>query len=319
MLQPPRLKSKRFYPRPLPVACVTPVLGKEIVKATGDMAFGFGGRLNDPSAVGQMMSGGLDGKSTLHDVQMNVSGLQATSNLLGSNPYFRAVSAESAKNVLGGGASGTSMMAASKSSLSDLIGGSPMLSAANISEDQRKGMLRDRLGSLMGAFLTNSNDKNTAGLRGALSGNGGDIIGALKGGKGQLNDQFALALSSSTDIPFEQAVGMARDITGMDKVRGGTNTYGRNSDATAESTVRAQQEVLHTLYQKEITMRTDYLNSIRDTGTLVQTMARAPDFQSFETFMVEFVAWLQNNFTRKGARTSSNMNTSSGSPFSTNP
>lgn len=288
-------------------------LGEEIVRASGEMAFGYGGAIEDMSAVGMVLSGGLDSKSTLRDVQANVSGFQAVNQLLSDNPYFKAVGAEAALGVLGSGGTGTQMMAASKSSMQDLIGGSAMLTAAGITEDQRKQMLNARLNSLMGAFLTNSNDPQTAGLRNALGASGGDILGAMQGGQnafGGLNNQFALALSTSTGIGFEQAQGFARQLQGGFGSTADTGVnrgnFARNGDATAEATVRSQQEVLNELYKQERKIREDYLAALKN-NTAAEVAAKIgqnnPDYEAFNKFFEEFMKMMREAFERSRVST----------------
>lgn len=279
-------------------------LGEEIVRASGEMAFGYGGAVRDMASVGMALSGGLDANSTLRQVQANVSGFSAVNSLLSSNPYFQAVSAESSLGVLGSGGTGTQMMASQKASLSDLIGGSEMLTAAGITDDQRRRMLNARVSSLMGAFLTNANDPQTAGLRNALGASGGDIVSALQGGGGKLNDQFALALSSSSNIGFEQAQGFARDLQGFGSTadRGAKRrNFASHGDATAEATVRSQQEVLNELFKKEIQIRKDYLDSLSGNtpAKIAATIGQNnPDYEAFNKFFEDFMRVMREAFER---------------------
>lgn len=280
-------------------------LGEEIVKATGEMAFGYGGANQNMAAVGMMLSGGLSGNSTLRETQANVSGFQAVNSLLSGNDFFRAVGAESAHRILGAGGTGSQMMAASKSSLSDLVGGSEMLTTAGISPQQRRAMLNDRVNSLMGAYLTNTNDPQTAQLRQAISANGGDVVSAMQGAGGKLNNQFALALSTSSSIGFEQAQGFARDLQGFGSTADkGANrrNFASHGDGTAEATVRTQQAVLNELFKKEQSIREEYLAALKNQTAqeLTQSMDRPtdPDFKSFNQFMDEFTKLMREAYDR---------------------
>jgi hypothetical protein len=281
-------------------------LGEEIVKATGEAAFGFGGAAKDMGSFGMMLSGGLDSNSTLRDVQANVGGFGAVSNLFQNNDYFKAIKAESAHNILGAGGTGTQMMASSKASLGELIRGSDMLDAAGITDEQRKQMFNQSANSLMGSFLTNGNDPQTAGLRSALGSNGGDIVGALQGkgnkrikGKnfGELDQQFALAGASSSNISFEEWIGFARDMQGFGskaETGKGRQNYGPHGDSSAESTVRAQQQVLNELFKQEIAIREDYLKALKAAPKVAETIAmNEPGLAAFKTFYDEFLKIMQ--------------------------
>lgn len=284
-------------------------LGEEILTGAAALAFGFGGATKDIGQVGAQLSGGLTSSSTLRDVQANIGGFNAVSGMLQQNPYFRAVGAESALKVLGRGATGTQMMAASKSSLAQLIGGSDMLEAAGITGEQRGAMVNDQLNSLMGAFLTNSNDPQTAKLRKALDSSGGNIINALRSGGGDLDKEFALALSSSSGIDFEQATGFARTIRGRNADRKeGDGFYGFKGDAVASGQTRAQQAVLNELFKEEQKIREEYLRDLKGAAATARAIKDNPaGFEASEKFFADFRKIMLDILTevkRGGVRTS---------------
>jgi hypothetical protein len=139
-------------------------LGEEIVTATGESAFGAGGKITNMAAFGMALSGGLGAGSTMHDVQSNIGGVRAFDSLIKGNPYFGAVQLEAAKRTLGSSATGSQMLAVQRATMADLIGGSQQLDIAGVGSGQRRAILGQTANSLMGTYLTNSQDPATADL-----------------------------------------------------------------------------------------------------------------------------------------------------------
>ncbi|WNM70152.1 hypothetical protein [Myxococcus phage Mx1] len=273
-------------------------LAEDIVKATGEAAIGAGGALRNVGAFGMALSGGLSGTSTIHDVQANIGGVRAFDSLIKGNSYFGAVQLEAAKRSLGSGATGSQMLAVQRATMADLIGGSRQLELAGIGEDQRRAILGQTANSLMGTYLTNSNDPATSGLRKALGSSGGDIITALKGDRsGSLQEQFALALSLNAGLSQSDAEGLARVLSGVDSradTGGGRRNFAKHGDGTAEATVRTQQQVLQQLYQEEIKIRKEYLASLSVAPDISKAIGgNEPDMEAMQRFLKEFIEILR--------------------------
>lgn len=275
-------------------------LGEEIVKATGESAFGAGGKISNMAAFGMALSGGLGSGSTMHDVQSNIGGARAFDSLIKGNSYFSAVQLEAAKRTLGAGATGSQMLAVQRATMSDLIGGSQQLDLAGVLGKDRRAILGQTANSLMGTYLTNSQDPATADLRKALGGSGGDVIKMFQGAgsnKKQLMEQFALALSLNSGMTQDDSMGLARVLSGVDSRadRGaGRRNYADRGDAVAEGTVRAQQAVLDEFFKKETEIRDEYLKALRGARPLAETIANNdPAFDAFQKFFTQFMEIMQ--------------------------
>jgi hypothetical protein len=275
-------------------------LGEEIVRATGESAFGAGGKINSMAAFGMALSGGLGSGSTMHDVQSNLGGARAFDSLIKGNSYFSAVQLEAAKRTLGAGATGSQMLAIQRASMADLIGGSQQLGLAGVGSDQRRAILGQTANSLMGTYLTNSMDPATSDLRKALGGSGGDIIKMFQGAgsnKKQLMEQFALALSLNSGMGQDDAMGLARVLSGVDsKADSGSRrrNFADHADGVAESTVRAQQAVLDEFFKKEREIQDEYLKALRAARPLAETIANNdPAFDAFQKFFTQFMEIMQ--------------------------
>lgn len=268
-------------------------LGEEIVKAAAERSFGAGGA-QDSGAIGMMLSGGLNGKSTLRDVQNNVSGFQNTSDLFQNNQYFRALGAGSAANSLGGKGDGIQMMLATKASMDELAGGSQSLNAAGISPEQRKQMLKDRVNSLMGTFLGGSNASSVSGLKNSLDANGGDIEAVMKSKQnafGGFSAQFANVYRANGLGTFEQGMGFARDLQGFGATAdsgGKRQNFAQHGDGNAESQVRAQQKIVLDLLEREAKAREVIVPALEADSKKIMDQAASPtsgDFKSFNDFL----------------------------------
>jgi hypothetical protein len=274
-------------------------LGEEIVKATGASAFGAGGKVGNMGAVGMMLSGGLGAGSTMHDVQSNIGGARAFDSLIKGNSYFSAVQLEAAKRTLGSGATGSQMLAVQRASMADLVGGSQQLDLAGVGGKDRRAILGQTANSLMGTYLTNSQDPATADLRKALGENGGDIIKTLQGAGSKqklLLGQGATALSLNSGMSQDDAMGLLRTFIGVDsKADGaGRQNYANRGDGVAEGTVRAQQAVLDEFFKKETEIRDEYLKALRAARPLAETIgANDPAFDAFQKFFTQFMEIMQ--------------------------
>lgn len=272
-------------------------LGEEIVRATGDSAFGRGGAIQNMAAVGMMLSGGLGSGSTMHEVQSNLGGAKAFDSLIKGNSYFSAVQLEAAKRTLGSNATGTQMLAIQRATMADLVGGSQQLELAGITSEQRRQILGQTANSLMGTYLTNSQDPATADLRKALSSNGGDIIKTLQGGNRGLMEQFALALSLNSGMGQSESEGLARVLAGVDSkadLGSSRRNYADRGDAVAESTVRAQQSILNEFFKKETEIRDEYLKALRAAKPLAETIGNNDaTYEAFQKFFTQFMEIMQ--------------------------
>jgi hypothetical protein len=275
-------------------------LGEEIVKATGDAAIGAGGPLQNMAAFGMMLSGGLSGNSTMHDVQSNVGGARAFDSLIKGNQYFSAVQLEAAKQTLGSGATGTQMLAIQRATMGDLMGNSKQLSLAGVSQEQQRAILGRTANSLMGTYLTNSQDPATADLRSALGSNGGDIIKTFQGAgdnKKKLMDQFALTMSLNSGMSQSDSEGLARVLSGVDSkadAGSGRRNYVNRGDGVAEATVRAQQGVLDEFFKKEREIQDEYLKALKAARPIAETIGQNdPAFDAFQKFFTQFMEVMQ--------------------------
>jgi len=275
-------------------------IAEEFVKASGDLAFGTGGATKDIAQLGMMFS---TNANSVRQAQMNVSGMEAASQLRDSNPYFKAVSAEAAKGVLGPNASGLQMMAVSKSSLPQLLGGSDFLESAGVSLDQSRGIAKQSFNSMFGD-IGRSDDKATAPFREALLANKGDVAATLQDPRnafGGFNKQAATFLHATGrgGGSFETALGLMNDLQGIDtKAEGkGAKNMPSHGDATAEAQVRAQQRVVTNLINEEVAARKRLLTAL-DTTSVDKTMAATKgganaDFKSAQIFMEQLIQILK--------------------------
>lgn len=274
-------------------------LGEEIVRATGESAFGGGGKISNMAAFGMMLSGGLGSGSTMHDVQSNLGGVRAFDGLIKGNSYFSAVQLEAAKRTLGDGATGSQMLAVQRATMADLVGGSKQLELAGVGLGQRRSILGQTANSLMGTYLTNNSDPATADLRKALGSSGGDVIKAFSGGgnKKQLMEQFALALSLNSGMSQDDAMGLARVLSGVDSKAdsgGSRRNYANRGDVVAESTVRAQQQIFDEFFKKEREIQEEYLKALRGARPVAEAIAaNDPAFDAFQKFFTQFMEIMQ--------------------------
>lgn len=274
-------------------------LAEEIVRATGESAFGAGGKIANMGAFGMMLSNGLGGGSTMHDVQSNIGGVRAFDSLIKGNSYFSAVQLEAAKRTLGSSATGSQMLAVQRATMADLVGGSQQLDLAGVGAGQRRAILVQTANSLMGTYLTNSQDPATADLRKSLGSSGGDVIKAFSSGgnRKQLMEQFALALSLNSGMSQDDAMGLARVLGGVDsKADSGSNrrNYANRGDGVAEATVRAQQSILDEFFKKETEIRDEYLKALRGARPTAEAIAaNDPAFDAFQKFFVQFMEIMQ--------------------------
>jgi hypothetical protein len=284
-------------------------LGEEIGKATAEASIGMGGRLDNASAYGAMLTGGLGGKSTLFDVQSNIGGAAAFNDRMNNNSYFNAVKMEAARNVLGSGGSHTQMLALQGASLSDLVGNSKLLQTAGISGGARDKIVHSMANAGVSNYLERG-DSAMSDLQKGLDENGGDLINALRAAKkrkdgsyDKMVSQYGALMGTRTGTSMETMEGEARTLSGYGDAAGGKGTYANHTDGTAAATVQAQQRVLNKLFEEEINIRKDYLKALKGVEPTMDELKSndgEKSYAAFQQFMEGFMKLIDDLQTKTG-------------------
>jgi hypothetical protein len=135
------------------------LFSEAIAKGMSEAAVGAGGALGGYSDRLQTMFAGLGTnalgrETTMRDVQSALAGRQALDNLAQNNSYFQMQATSAALKALGGDVGGLELQTAAGSTLSDLLGGSEALDIAGVTAEQRREMLQERAGGIMGAVTS---------------------------------------------------------------------------------------------------------------------------------------------------------------------
>lgn len=239
-----------------------PVFAESMAKAVAQSTFGIGGAAGGAGNMAGMLASGLNGNSSMHDVQSAIRGFQGLDQTMAGNPYFNMVKTSAAIDSLGQNASGLGVRAIQQSSLRELLGGSEYLDDLGVTGQQRKGTLKTTFRDIFGSYAS---DANTPELAAAMRGNG-DISKALNAGGPAAMKQAAALLTANLPDQFDysSAKQAVSQIAGMDGLSDDRKNWTKGQKAefdkfmkghgdSAESVVATQMKVMFETLKKEMT------------------------------------------------------------------
>jgi hypothetical protein len=237
---------------------------EKFAQAVASQSFGKNGAISGGNYANALMFG-IGKNSSMADVQGNISGAQALSNLVsgGSNPFFNAVGLEMSKNILGGGASGVKMQAMNSASLADLMSGkNEELDALGISKDQRQRLLNGKLDAVTRSFLGEDTDEGQYLLGGASRAGGmKQFLATDKHGR-QLMASVLKATMPEQFQDYKSALGATNVMAGIDSTGGGGALPGVG-DGMAITHLQTQSKIMQQIWKDEAEVREKMLGAMK--------------------------------------------------------
>lgn len=241
--------------------------------------------------VSAFLTAGGSGNMTVTQAQARAGVLQGLDNLGASNPFFQGVNVASSKRFLGAGASPLALMGLSGASTTELLTGGQRFDDLGITQGQRMGAFKDRIGSVIGAYA--NLDPEVAQAVKAAGGDYSKIDKKLIRRVLRETKTFGTDQAASAAADMFSDLGSVTDLTG---VKG--SKLKQYTDGLAAASISMEERTKAELIGKEVAKAMGEMYKNIDPVKLVQQMREEEekgknyDFSSGRMLIVQVVRQL---------------------------